>query len=105
MGMAYIRFAKEEPELFKLLFMRDRSAENQAYDGNEMFDGSVDAVSRATGVSRERAVQIHAEMWLFVHGIACQTAGKYFEWDDETVSNMLTDVYLGISSRKTGWNE
>ena len=24
-GMAYIRFAKEEKELFKLLFMRDRS--------------------------------------------------------------------------------
>lgn len=28
MGMAYIRFATEEKELFKLLFMRDRSAEN-----------------------------------------------------------------------------
>lgn len=26
-GMAYIRFAKEERELFKLLFMRDRSRE------------------------------------------------------------------------------
>ncbi len=26
--MAYIRFATEEKELFKLLFMRDRSAEN-----------------------------------------------------------------------------
>ena len=26
-GMAYIRFAKEEKELFKLLFMRDRSGE------------------------------------------------------------------------------
>ena len=25
-GMAYIRFAKEERELFKLLYMRDRSA-------------------------------------------------------------------------------
>lgn len=26
-GMAYIRFAKDEKELFKLLFMRDRSGE------------------------------------------------------------------------------
>ena len=26
-GMAYIRFAKEEKELFKLLFMRDRSVD------------------------------------------------------------------------------
>ena len=27
-GMAYIRFAKEEKELFRLLFMRDRSHES-----------------------------------------------------------------------------
>lgn len=27
-GMAYIRFAKKEKELFKLLFMRDRTHEN-----------------------------------------------------------------------------
>lgn len=32
-GMAYIRFAKEEKELFKLLFMRDRSHENTDIKG------------------------------------------------------------------------
>ena len=30
--MAYIRFAKEEGELFKLLFMRDRSKEKAGED-------------------------------------------------------------------------
>ena len=29
-GMAYIRFAREQRELFKLLFMRDRTNEEKA---------------------------------------------------------------------------
>lgn len=46
-GMAYIRFAKEEKELFKLLYMRDRSAENipeQTDTGDQM-----EAMVRAHG--------------------------------------------------------
>ena len=35
-GMAYIRFAKEEKELFKLLFMRDRSHENKEENKEEI---------------------------------------------------------------------
>ena len=36
-GMAYIRFAKEEKELFKLLYMRNRSGEDVSC-GTELFD-------------------------------------------------------------------
>lgn len=35
-GIAYIRFAKEEKELFKLLFMRDRSNEEEKQDNEEI---------------------------------------------------------------------
>ena len=35
-GMAYIRFAREEKELFKLLFMRDRSHEKIDESGEEI---------------------------------------------------------------------
>ena len=35
-GMAYIRFSQEEPELFKLLFMRDRSREEPEAAGAEL---------------------------------------------------------------------
>ena len=35
-GIAYIRFAKEEKELFKLLFMRDRSHEEIKEEREEL---------------------------------------------------------------------
>ena len=36
-GMAYVRFAKEEKELFKLLFMRDRVSDGSCTDYNVDF--------------------------------------------------------------------
>lgn len=97
-GMAYIRFAKEEKELFKLLFMRDRTNENKI---SEIKDDKMifDIVKSATGFDEDRARRFHLEMWVFVHGIAVMTATGYLELDEELISKMLTDTYIGIKKR------
>ena len=96
-GMAYIRFAAEERELFKLLFMRDRGgeAEKSAPD----FESSVEMIMNANGVSKERAELIHLEMWACVHGIATMLVTSFLTLEWELISNMLTDVYQGIRTR------
>ena len=96
-GMAYIRFAKEEKELFKLLFMRDRTNEEIAPSPD--FEESVQMIMRANGVSQEIARLIHLEMWTCVHGIGVMLATSYLSLDWELISNMLTDVYQGIRAR------
>ena len=94
-GMAYIRFAKEERELFKLLYMRDRANENSP-EANE-FDGDMKSlVQGATGLSRERAGLFHLEMWAFVHGIAVMIATGFVDLDFDLVADMMTDVYRGL---------
>ena len=97
-GMAYIRFAREEKQLFRLLFMRDRSAEPPRYDGGD-FDGIVDIIQSSTGLSRERAYLFHLEMWIYVHGIATMCATSYLNWDKELISRMMTDAYEGMKLR------
>lgn len=96
-GMAYIRFAKEEKELFKLLFMRDRRGEETEYSLD--FEASVIMIMKANGVSKEKAELMHMEMWAFVHGIATMFATSFLSLEWELVSDMLTDVYQGIRSR------
>jgi len=94
-GMAYIRFAKEERELFKLLYMRDRSNEiipDETELGNEMET----IVRRNTGLYGDEAKLFHLEMWAYVHGIASMVATGYLELDTELVSRMLTDSYQGL---------
>ena len=96
-GMAYIRFAKEEGELFKLLFMRDRSGEELSLSPD--FEQSVEIIMDANGISREKAYLLHLEMWTFVHGIATMIATSFLDFDAELISNMTSDVYHGIRAR------
>ena len=96
-GMAYIRFANEERELFKLLFMRDRTGEDMSPSSD--FEESVQMIMNANGVTREKAMLMHMESWAFVHGIGTMLATSFLQLDWELVSDMLTDVYQGIRAR------
>ena len=96
-GMAYIRFAKEERELFKLLFMCDR--EGRAVVPTFDFDTSVEMIMNANGLSKERAALFHMEMWTSVHGIATMLATSFLSLDWELISEMLTDIYQGLRIR------
>lgn len=97
-GMSYIRFAKEQRELFKLLFMRDRSRETVEHSAEE-FEPLLTLIQNNTGISRDSAAMLHLEMWFFVHGIATMIATSYSDWDEALISRALTDGYLGILER------
>lgn len=96
-GMAYIRFAREERELFRLLFMCDREGKEPAASAD--FEGAVDAIQRANALSRERAQLLHLEMWCTVHGIATMAATSFLELDEALISRILTDVYQSVRAR------
>jgi AcrR family transcriptional regulator len=98
-GMAYIRFAGEEKELFKLLFMRDRRGEEPAPAPD--FEESVAMIAQANGLSADAARLMHLEMWTCVHGIATMMATSFLALEEELVSQMLTDVYRGLRFRHT----
>jgi len=94
-GMAYIRFAKEEKELFKLLYMRDRSGE-LIPEGAGLTDEMQTMVQNNTGLDETDAKLFHLEMWAYVHGIATMFATGYLDLEWELVSRMLTDAYQGL---------
>lgn len=100
-GMGYIKFAKEERELYKLLFMRDRRDEVFENPVNLDFDNAALMVMERTGLSRDEAMLFHLEMWVFIHGIATILATSYLELDYDTISRMLTDQFVGLESRFT----
>lgn len=96
-GIAYILFAKEEPELFKLLYMRDRS--NESIDDKIYMKPLMEEVQKNLKLSEDDAYLFHTEMWIFVHGIAAMTATAYLEWDIDKVSKVLSDAYMGLKYR------
>ncbi|MBQ3063436.1 MAG: WHG domain-containing protein [Clostridia bacterium] len=97
MGMAYIRFAKEERELFKLLFMCDRTGADLSPTAD--FEQSVEMIMQANGVTREQARLMHLEMWSAVHGIGTMLATSFLPLEWELISDMLSDIYQGLRAR------
>ena len=96
-GINYIRFAKDEPEFFKIMF--------QSKMNKEMFDfidltGSssqiFETISKQTGLSLENAKQFHLRMWLYVNGIASLAANQTVEFNDEEIIDLLKDQYVSM---------
>ena len=96
-GVNYIRFAKDEPEFFKIMF--------QSKMNKEMFDfidltGSssqiFETISKQTGLSLENAKQFHLRMWLYVNGIASLVAHQTVEFNDEEIAELLKDQYVSM---------
>ena len=94
-GMAYIRFAKEEKELFKLLYMRVRS-DKMITEETELTEKMEVIVKNNTGLDSESTKLFHLEMWAYVHGIATMFATGYLDLEWQLVSKMLTDAYNGL---------
>lgn len=96
-GISYIKFAKEEKELFKLLFMRDRSNEKIEDDKSSLND-IINIISYNLGISYDDAYNFHISMWIYTHGIATMIATSYLDWDWDTIDKMLTDAYVGVKN-------
>lgn len=99
-GMAYIRFAKEEKELFKLLFMRDRTREH-IEDNKEEIKPLLELLQKNLGLNEEDAYLFHLEMWIYVHGIATMLATSYLEWEETFISKIVTDGFEGLKIHYT----
>ena len=96
-GMAYIRFAREERELFKLLFMRDRS--HEVKDNPTEMDELVALIAKQVGIDAASAKLFYLEMWSYTHGIAAMIVTGYLDWNEEFTSRALTDGYEGLKQR------
>ena len=96
-GMAYIRFARQEKELFKLLYMRNRT--NESDDELALSSQMESIVLTNTGFNGDTARLFHLEMWAYVHGIAVMTATNFLDLEWDLISKMLTDCYQGLKKQ------
>lgn len=97
-GMAYILFAKEEPELFKLLFMRDRTREDaDTTDEDESLDYVLQVLQQATHLNRDQALRFHQSLWIYTHGLAVMVATHYISYDHDFISRLLSDQFHAMS--------
>lgn len=102
-GMAYIRFAVDEPRLFALLFMTENQEAHDLANVLKAIDENsssiLNEIKREYGLDDEKAYLIYQYLWIFTHGIASLSVTKVCRFEDEETDKMLTDVFKSILIR------
>ena len=85
-GMNYIRFAIEEPHLFRFLF--------ELIDAEELTP-VLSAMQGVLGIGMEQTKQVFLTVFLFAHGYASIIANNSLKYDEETINSQLQQAYRG----------
>lgn len=99
-GIAYIRFASEEREMFKLLFMTKKGADAHN-SSHASYDDIISAMAKGLGIDHDTALKMHTHIWIWVHGAASLIVTDYVVPNEDELSDMLSTVYASIKEHYT----
>lgn len=96
-GMAYIRFAKEEPELYKMLFI------NPDKEGESMLDTLsgirlivINSIEKTYRFNEKESKRLFRDLWFVAHSIATLCVGGICPFSDEEIAKILTGFSVSI---------
>lgn len=94
MGLAYIRFAQEEQQLFKLLFMAENRHGKSLYDLLNGENGTVvREINNAKFYGCKDPSGMFMRMWIFIHGSACMSLTGDYDLQEEDTVKLLEESY------------
>ncbi|MBQ6535319.1 MAG: TetR/AcrR family transcriptional regulator, partial [Firmicutes bacterium] len=87
-GLNYVRYAVEEPRLFRFLFQSGYTEENTLLEmiDCEELEPVLAAMQEGTGMDRERTRQVFLTVALFAHGYASIIANNALEYDEALIA-------------------
>ena len=96
-GLNYIRFAIEEPNLFRFLFQSDYFGGNTMLEliNAEELAPVLSAMQGSLGVDMEKTKSIFLTVFLFAHGYASIIANNSLKYDEELINSRLEQAYRG----------
>lgn len=94
MGLAYIRFAQEEQQIFKLLFMAENRHGKSLYDLLNGANGTVvREINNAKFYGCKDPGGMFMRMWIFIHGSACMSLTGDYDLQEADTVKLLEESY------------
>lgn len=101
LGMAYIAFAREEKNLFKLLFATEGARRKSMY---EVLNGDSGNVVYEINLARVAGCpdpgDLFMKMWIFIHGAACMTLTGDYDLSDKETMALLEHSYEAFAGKQ-----
>ena len=98
LGQQYIRFAKEEPELYKLLFLtRPGAVSGGAMEALHILQELArDSIMRIYNMEADAADRYSRDLWLLAFSFATLIVTNDCPYTDEEMSDVLAEVSLAV---------
>lgn len=94
LGIAYIEFAKNNENIFKVLFLSENRHGKSLY---ELINGSSGVVGKEIALAVKSGCKdpqgLFMKMWIFIHGAACMTLTGDYDLNEEETIKMLKNSY------------
>ena len=96
-GLNYIRFAVEEPQLFRFLFQSGYAVENDLMEmiGSRELTPILAAMQEGSGLDAEKTRDVFLTVALFTHGYASLIANNALAYDEALIAGHLERAWDG----------
>lgn len=104
-GMNYIRFAKDEPELFRLLFMYGDGSDIDSHFlpyNDDNYPAVLETIMSFFGLSEGQARRLYNHMSIYAFGLASLFVQRIYMFSMEEISRMLSEVFAAIIKEEKG---
>ena len=97
-GINYIRFAREESHLFRILFMSETNLLPMGFvtKDEDDFRKLAKLIKFSTKLSDDDIKTFHVRMWLFAHGIASLVASNTVVFSDTQIERLLSYEFQAL---------
>ena len=97
-GINYIRFAREESDLFRILFMSETNLLPMGFvtKDEDDFRELAKFIKFSTKLSDDDIKTFHVRMWLFAHGIASLVASNTVVFSDTQIEKLLSYEFQAL---------
>lgn len=94
-GLAYINFAAEHSEFFKIIFMKETNMNFENFMASGIpIDFIITSGMKLTKLSYQKQKEFHKKVWIFTHGIACLIATKTIKFSQKEIEELLTKTVI-----------
>lgn len=98
-GLKMVQFAKEEPKLFRFLYMQEHNGklkyEELMMELGDTVEICLAVMEKAYTITREEAERLFQQVWLHTFAICVLVATKTCSFTEEEVSQMLSLEFQG----------
>lgn len=106
-GLKYVQFAKDEPELFKLLCMQEDQREETHFlpEREPNTQSILQAIQTVYGMTEEKARRLYNHLSVYTHGLAVLFAQRQCVFTMEDVSRLLTEMFMALKKEMQNEND